>query len=471
MAEQVPSLQPTHRMRPETSAWLILLAFFAIFCGLVASLGYAGWKYYSAATEPVDDTMLIIHTPGGTGVNYYASGSRKGTSPEEKCKDNKDICAPMKHEGDRVTTVPGAGYGPVASIVLHDQSQIDLWAHPVGMDLTLVRYRVSKWTGQHQEAVFQQNAGYARYDLRDNQLFTHVDYAVEISPGVRISLQPGGSYSINVPRDAAGKLRPQLVTDPPMLVEVAVRSGSANVQANDQSVTVEAGYKVRVNPKGVISEPSDAEWQLIADGNFTLHSSQEYAQGTETWSIDSGPLADNLTREEQNGIFRITPPTCPPAKPDVCHPEDQVKVGQFLREGMQTKPYSVAITQTLNADVSELNQSLKFSAWTRVLTHTPDIVGIAGSECPILITITYKETSPTDEQHYYRLCIYTGPEAQVTDPSIHYKNVKPAEWNYLEIELRDDPDLKGARYLQKIMIEARGHDYNSGVYGISLDGK
>ena len=53
MAEQTqPIERARHRIRPETNAWLILIAAFMIFCAFVAGVGAAGWYYYSSATVP-----------------------------------------------------------------------------------------------------------------------------------------------------------------------------------------------------------------------------------------------------------------------------------------------------------------------------------------------------------------------------------------------------------------------------------
>jgi hypothetical protein len=123
-------------------------------------------------------------------------------------------------------------------------------------------------------------------------------------------------------------------------------------------------------------------------------------------------------------------------------------------------------------DVSEFTRSLHFSAWTRVLTQSVESAGIDGTECPIMITLKYKMTSPTDTEDWIRTCVYTGPQTKLQGSGIQqYIRVKQFDWQRIEIEFRDDRSpLKRARYLQYIVIEARGHDYLSEITAVSLIG-
>lgn len=474
-----PMAEPTQpiavrQTRPETSAWLVLLLFFMIFCALVAGAGILGWRYYTGAVMRIDDLptrgRVIVHARSG--VDYQSRGSARFVTPDRPCQpaqEESDVCVDLKEE-DRVRARPEAGYGPVASITLPDETRIDLYAHPTGADLTLSRYHVTRWSRQRQEVVFQQSAGYARYDIASGQPYEQVRYSVEISRGVSVWLAPGGSYSINVPRGEFGRARVLPGTGSPALAEVAVRVGHAEVRGLGRAVALEPGERVQVDTAGRPDAPRPAAWELIKDGDFTQHTTEEYNAGSDTWSVLRGPLAQGMPPEEQNGTFRRTPKTCPPDKPNICEAADQVYVGQFRREGGQARNYLTSITQTLDLDVSEMH-SLRFSAWTRVLTQSVALAGVAGSECPIMLVLHYRETSPTDAPQRYNRCFYTGGEAQVKDPNIQYTELPLAEWYHLDnIELRDDMRLKRVRYLQEISIEARGHDYVSDITGISLIG-
>lgn len=458
-------------MRPEMSAWLMLLSFFLIFCLIVAGTSYGGWRYYTGATLPLEDlpqpSLVRVHT--NAGVVYQPKGRTELLNPRETCADNPpgvhDICFRLE-EGYRVRTVPEAGYGPVASIVLPDSTQIDLRAHPTGTDITLEKYQVTRWSNQRQEVVFRQDAGYARYDVQQGQAYTDVSYIVEVADNIQVRLAPGGSYSINIPRDDADDPPTLTREGTPLRVEVAARSGQAVIQSPSQHTTIEPGQLVQVDQAAVLSAPLPAHWELIRDGDFAQHTLEEYNGGSDTWSVvaSSRPPAG-----EQRGAFLIAN-GCHPHTPDLCPlPAERTTIGQFRREGGTKAQYITPIIQSLDVDVSEYRR-LQFSAWTRVLTQTIDGAGVDGTECPIMITFEYQKTSPSDRPEAQTMCVYSGDEAPTKQGYIQYFRIDRFAWKHLEIDLRKIPELKPARYLSEIRIEARGHDYLAEITGISLMG-
>lgn len=469
-------------MRPETSAWITMLTFFAVFCVLVGASGWWGWTYYSTAMVPYTQTALLRgHV--NAGVTLQARGELAAESLErlpadrDPCPGQQDICQPLD-EGYHIRTKREAGYGPVASVVLPDQTHVQLWAHPTGADFVLERYRVTRWSNQRQEVVLRHTAGYARYDIANNQPFRDVYYTVligaEASPAVRVKLAPGGSYSINVPQAEEGRLAPTTQSGAALLVEVAARRGSAVVESGEQRVLMDAGELVQVDVSGAAEGPLSARWELISDGDFALYQAQgRYlpGSGSRTWE-QFWSFGPELTPEERNGRFSVVE-TCRPETPDLCTPADQILVGQFRRDGGQQRPFVNGIQQTLDTDVSEYT-SLRFSAWVRVLVQSVSEAGIAGSECPVLITFAYKPTSPTDREQYRSLCVYVDqdsvPGTQATG-EVFYRPVPQFQWYRLNVELRGDALLREARYLQLIRIEARGHDYLSEITRVSLIGQ
>jgi hypothetical protein len=420
------------------------------------------------------EAVVYVHV--GAGVSYQPHGSARLLTPTDPCMDTRKVCINNLQEGYRVTAAPQSGYGPVASLVLPDAvvspTRIDLWAHPYGADLTLDRYRVSRWTDRRQEVFIRHDAGYARYDIAAGQPFGDVAYQVDVGNGVLIELLPGGSYSINVPRDENGQLVRSRVSDSstPMLVEVAARTGAAIVRSATAQVAIRPGEKLDVDMAGMIGVPHDATWQLIADGTFTRYTSTEYnrPEGTETWSISTSVGDQVMTPAEKNGIFS-TVRACPPEKVDLCDPQEYVSIAQFRREGGQTKLYITGITQTLDTDVSEFPR-LHFSAWVRVLNQSVERAGVQGSECPIMIYISYKQTNPIEAPRQYAKCVYTGEETPVKSPGINYERVPPYVWRRLDIDLRALPEFQQVRYLERIRIEARGHDYLCEFTDLSLVG-
>ncbi len=100
--------------------------------------------------------------------------------------------------------------------------------------------------------VFRQDVYYARYDVRQGQTYTDVSYTVETADNIRVRLAPGGSYSINVPRDGAGDLPVLTREGTPLRVEVAVRSGQAEIEGPNQHTTIGPGKLVQVDQAAVL---------------------------------------------------------------------------------------------------------------------------------------------------------------------------------------------------------------------------
>src|SRR3954453_15163280 len=104
MAEQAPTIESTRRgARPETSAWLILVTFFLIFCAIVAGAGLISWRYYTGAMQRVEGGLVRVHAPAG--VTYKAREKPQRLTPDVPCADNPagvtDTCQVL-NEGDNV---------------------------------------------------------------------------------------------------------------------------------------------------------------------------------------------------------------------------------------------------------------------------------------------------------------------------------------------------------------------------------
>jgi hypothetical protein len=382
----------------------------------------------------------------------------------DPCPGESDVCVPLT-TGDRIKTLPAAGYGPVASLVLPDTTHIQLWAQGAGSDIVYRTYQVSRWTNQRQIVNLQQNAGYARYDIAANHHYLRVEYSVTLANNITIWMTPGGSYSINViPDDDALDTRVQF--------ELAVRTGSATVQRGTDVVQVAKGQIAEVTRDNEILPPRTATWQLIHDPQWRNIARELSNENRYNWREFARADAPNMSASEQNGAVQVVS-TCSPQSPDLCSESEQVRTLRLRRDGNQVRPFAVGIEQTLDADVSEYT-SLRLSAWVRVLTQTVPLAGIAGSECPIMFQITYKNLSPADVQKERTYCLYAYNESgvQVEDTgSIRYRALPPFQWYQLIVDLRDDEFIRTARYIQSLRIEARGHDYLSEITDVTLVGR
>ncbi|HEU4325094.1 MAG TPA: hypothetical protein VFS21_18280 [Roseiflexaceae bacterium] len=459
----------------------MLWLFFFLFCGLVAVAGFAGWRYYSDAMAPLT-AQVRVYASGG--VLLQEHDNAPSFIPKDICgavpipeprPDLPPLCADIT-EGFRVEAIPQMGYGQVASIVFSDESQIDMWAHPTGADITLPVARASRWTDQRRTIELDQSAGYARYDIKDGRPYRESSVVVRISESVWVELEPEGSYSVNVPREPQdGQLRSALArTRSALLAEVAVRnSGRATLWSGGRSRVVDPGQKAAVESDGALQPATPAGWQLIADGGFAQGDPSSAPAAGAAWEISGGPLAPDLRPEELNGVFRVVR-QCPPTKVDYCQPSDQIQIGQFRRDGNQPKPYVTRIKQLLDTDISEY-RGLRFTAWVRVLTQTVPLAGVNQGECPLFLRLGYKHTTPNDQLQERQICVYTASEstglAGTEVGGVLYQQVPPYNWYQIDLDLRNDPQIRTVRYLESITIEARGHDYLSQITAISLIGE
>ena len=253
-----------------------MLSGFTVFFCVIAALGsYAASQFYTNATL-TREALVRVHVRSGVG--YQPRGSGTLSTPTNQCSEIPDICIDRMREGERLKAFRNAGYGPVATLVIPDAdppSQVDLWSLPYGADLTLERYRVSRWNSRQQEVVVRQDAGYARYDLRGGAGYERASYTVLLGGTIQAQLDTDGSYSINVPRNDDGVLvrtHTAVPTATLTLAEIAVRSGSALISSGGKTLVVRPGNLVRIDAKGVIGVPEEAAWNVLADGGiYALH--------------------------------------------------------------------------------------------------------------------------------------------------------------------------------------------------------
>jgi hypothetical protein len=256
----------------------------------------------------------------------------------------------------------------------------------------------------------------------------------------------------------------------PLLAEIAVRSGAAEVRNRQQAITITAGTKLQVDIAGTIGEPLPARWQIIRDGDFAQYATGVYTNGLSAWTEYTNLFDPTAPSEDQNGKVTIYR-GCGPEMPAFCTAEQTSYIGQFHREGNQPKSFGKGLSQTLDVDVSEYRR-LRLSLRARVVHQSIARAGQQNSECPVTIQLIYKQRSPSDQEETRYFCIYVeDTDTQLANSGeFIYQGVHQNDWSHLGYELRNIASLGTARYLQKINIYANGHDYISEVTDISLVG-
>jgi hypothetical protein len=468
-AQNAPLPADPTRVRASRAAWMIVLGAFILFCVLGSSFSYAGMRYRNnATTAPRPGAHLVVRSPDFADSITW---TERGTTNPRVAADGQEL-----NEGDTVAIprTEGSPFGQMATLRLFDQTQLDLWA---GVDLTLATLQTSRWSGLLEEVELVQRNGYARYDLEGDQPFTQVVYRVRVgdASGAEVLLTPGGSYSIDI--RPATKPTMLLGSDAaPLVADVAVRRGEARVRGGGGSATVRAGEKVALDAGGLPSLPVPARWELVVDSRFGDYTEAQYNNTTMldprlkrsgAWQVTSQAAVEGDT---PNGFFKITS-YCPPlGSTGDCAPQQRINAANLFRAGGQTTSFITGVRQPVGRDVSEY-RSLQLSLKLRVLNQSLSVGGVAGTECPVLVKLIYKNVSPADDASQLVYCFFYRDDAgeEVRAPEIQYQQVKQFEWFAFNKELRGN-ELANARYIQEIQIYASGHDYNAEVTDISLIG-
>ncbi|MEF3273752.1 MAG: hypothetical protein K6356_05020 [Chloroflexus sp.] len=463
----IPNDRLAAQRRTLRIAWLTLTVFLSLFLALVVQVALTLRQWYLAATDAQTATLVI------RGVNESIVWQPAGRTIFQGARDQQELS-----EGDAVRALPNAGYGQVASLRLFDGSQLDLWA---GAELRLRELRTTRWHSGTLQVTLEQSGGYVRYDLRNDQPFDSVQFTILVGDA-RVVLQPGGSYSIGLyaPERRVSRIdgRPALVAD------VAARAGRVTITGIDgQSVRLIAGQRVEIDPAGLPGLPVPARWELIRDGGFSLFSEIEYNNTTRTddptlsrattWQVSGTP---SLPLSER-GFFRLARLCRPPNPTLVCPPEEWRTAAWFYRTGGQVNGFVTSIRQLLGAqgvgvDVSEF-RSLIFSLWARVDYQSLTAAGDRGTECPVMIRVVARRSSPVDPDEERVVCIYTAAreeDLRVRADGVFYVRVEPATWTLFRVDLRDAHWLPDYRYIRSIEIYANGHDYDAKVAEVSLVG-
>ncbi|GAB4438903.1 MAG: hypothetical protein OHK0015_33160 [Chloroflexi bacterium OHK40] len=448
-------------------AWLTLLFFVLLFAVLLGWAGLTLRGVYLGATL-------------GHGATLFLRGPAETIAwrPADRTLFQGAADQQPLAQGDSVRIAAAAGYGQVASIRLFEQSQLDLWA---GTEVTLETLRTSRWHSGTLEVALRQHSGYVRYDLKPALPFESVVYTLHIGDA-SVALEPGGSYSVEM----RAPERPVERADGGnrLVADVAVRSGQAVVYgANGAAVELRTRERVLVDAAGVPGLAVPARWELVRDGGFSQFSELEYNNTTspdptvpraDTWQVYGIPDRP----PENRGYFRLSQICRPPAVDNTCGSADRRTAAWFYRTGGQTTSFTTGIKQDLGpngqgVDISEY-RSLSFSLWARILYQSLNDVGDRGSECPVMIRLVAKRSSPADPEEERVICVYTDADGQppaVREPGVQYLLVERAAWSQVILDLRDPVWLPDYRYLRSIQIYANGHDYDSRVAEVSLVGE
>ena len=314
----------------------------------------------------------------------------------------------------------------------HDNSILETVQVYGSTDLEIARARVPRFqiSPRPHQIDLLTNIGRVRVNVAGSD-----DRPVEstlTTPQARTLLQEG-SYAFEVSNDET---------------QVTVRDGLAQVSAQGatQDVSPQQRTVVKLNgpPSGILSP----ERNLVTNGNFRLPLSG-------TWDVYN----DLQNPREQPGTVKI-----------------QTVGGQgsavFERQGAYHA--ETGIRQVINKNVRDF-ASLRLHFVVRVFDQDVPVCGQAGSECPLMLRLDYKDQDGTDRsflQGFYTRQDSSGanPTYNTTSGSRNEHRRIPPNVGYTYDSENLMVTLKPAQ-VTAITFYASGHSYRSSVAEVELLGE
>jgi hypothetical protein len=407
------------RRNPERLAWTVLLISLFICVGLAVSVPLAVGSIVNDSSETAANTLDVQR--GTALVRLPGSGEAIGvTTSRENLPEGTTIRADPNTQALLTIRSPHDG-SILETVQIYGSTDLEI-AH-----IRSPRFQMS--TRPHQIDLLT-DIGRVRVNIVGGSE-RPLESALT-TPQARTTLQEG-SYAFEVSNDET---------------QVTVRDGLALISA--QNATQELGPQqrtvVKLNgpPSGILSP----ERNLIINGNFRLP-----LDGT--WEVYN----DLQNPREREGTVTI-----------------QTVAGQrsavFERQG--DFHAETGIRQTINKDVRDLT-SLRLHFVVRVFDQDVPVCGQAGSECPMMVRLDYKDQDGTDRS--FLQGFYTRPDSSGANPTYNTTSGTRKEHQRISpnVGFTFDSDnlmetLKPSQ-ITAITFYASGHSYRSSVAEIELLGE
>lgn len=437
--EQPVQRASTSAKRPERVAWLVLLTSFGVFCLLCL----ASWTYvYRWWTQPSPSVVQATALQ-----KLFVQVLPAGKIQPMLLQDRTLV------PEDRVLVSPEAPPGPAASIQFGNAT-IALWA---GTDLRV---------GQLQQMWSTPAVGPAPFELSSGQLLIELDESDEHLTlaiggklgGAPVVLASPGRYRVRI-LDNSSPTTAEAERQLGRGLEVATERGLARVGPNE----IASGE--RLIEAGNRPQPKRNRWDLIRDGNFQQLVDDVYRQAkSTTWGLSSNPTVV--------GAADTGNPIPTQACTDlIARTGCEEPYLRLVRKGGNTKGYVTAVKQQIDADVTSYRW-VRLRAEIKIVHQSLSKAGESGTECPLMIEITYSNTQAANihKDYCYWAFEHLNQNGVVANYSyIDTTQIPPNVWQPINIELKQD--VGELVKLESISIQANGHDYESQVRNVELFGE
>jgi len=407
------------RRNPERLAWTVLLASLLICIGLTVAIPLSIRGYINDTTEVASITLEVQQ---GTVLVRRAGldepiGVTTGLSniPEGstiRADENVQALLTIRTAGDQATLLTVQIYGST--------------------NLGIIRARSPRFaqSGLPHQIQLSVDGGRVRLSVAGN-----LERLIEcqlVTPQATAQLQEG-TYAVEVTNDEA---------------QFIVREGAAVVSAQGVDLTLGPLQRTVVKLGGQPAGRLSPERNLVINGNFRLP-----LEGTWETSHDL-----QQPSESPGSVTIVT--------------DGSRRVALFEREGLYHA--ETDLRQAINKDVRDF-QSLKLHFVVKVISHDVFVCGQAGSECPMMVRLDYKDDNGTDRS--YLQGFYWQLDPNGVNPN--YNTTSGARVEHIRVPRNfsftyDSGDLMTSlnpSQITAITFYASGHSYSASIAEVELLGE
>jgi hypothetical protein len=409
---------------PHRTAWILIVIFSILSCGLGVGIPYGVWHYVQTST--LDQKGNLTVTSGST-LMYRADTSLPEAVTGTLLNLPADVTLVIQPESQAIVAFNVNDNEALSSFQLYSNTIATFRSH------TAPRF---EYSSQPYRQDIRLDNGRLRVNIPPNSTDQRPLEIQVSTPQALVVLQTPGSYTIESDRQSS---------------DVIVGAGQATVWASDKFVIVLANQRTSIQTAAAPTQPSSAPRNIIRNGNFTeqLNDAWTSSQNRD----DRDQPAGSITQEIQEGLSAI----------------------HFYRLGSRWA--KLEITQNIERDIRDVQSAqLHLAVWLSYQDLTN--CGIRGSECPLMISIDYIDAFGNPQQwvqgfYYLRDTANNAPTRCVTCPpnTGELRLIKQGSWN-----VYDSPNLIEAlassgqppTAIKAIHIYAEGHSFESYVAEVEL---
>jgi hypothetical protein len=406
------------RKNPARIAWLILLTSFIVFCLLVISIPLA-LRWYTLHSQ-VDQSGLVRVTAGTVLLQPSADSDPIAVVDARTVEPGTWIKTDQRSQAALIFHAAAGNdqTGPeIATVQIYPSANVQI------AQASRPRFAMSS---DATEFTIDVNSGRVRVYVADVQ--PNGQRFVVTTPHGVATLAPG-SYAVQVDANQT---------------QVLTRSGSAQVEANEQVAVAPEGASVTLSASQGLSGPNAAAENLIVNGNF------EEPLGPPTWLVSKYPIDD---------------PTAGSAELITTGGRTAARLSRINQPPTHSE---VAITQVLDRNVHDY-EMLNLQMDVLLRWQSLPGAGEQSSEFPLMFRLDYEDIYG-NHQFWTHGFYYQDPPAQwvVTGgQKISQNTWFPFESGNLVDRLKEE-GLPPPAMINYLKVYASGHNYDSLVTEVRL---